>query len=255
VLPEIDLGPITLQSFGLMLGVAFLCSGILAQRFLVELGHPADWAYEMVFAALVGGIVGARVWSVVENWGEAKEDLLGSIFSGTGLVFYGGAIGGALAVALWAWRRGVFGPRMFDVAAPSLAVGYAVGRIGCQLAGDGDYGVAWDGPWAMAYPDGTVPTTEEVHPTPVYEVLVMGLVTWFLWRMRHRVAPGGLFALWLLLAGGERFLVEFIRRNEPAVAGLTVAQLVSLAMIAGGLVWLARLRGARPAAATVTARG
>ncbi len=252
--PEIELGPLTLQSFGLMLGVAFLCSGFLAQRFLVELGHPADWAYEMVFAALVGGLVGARAWSVVENWDEAKDDLLGSIFSGTGLVFYGGALGGAIGVAIWAWRRGVFGARMFDVAAPSLAIGYAVGRIGCQLAGDGDYGIPWDGPWAMAYPDGTVPTTEEVHPTPVYETLVMFGVTWFLWRMRHRVPAGGLFALWLLLAGTERFLVEFIRRNEPAVAGLTVAQLVSLAMMAGGAVWLARLRTARPARAPAAAR-
>src|SRR3712207_2562909 len=102
-----------------MLGLAFVCSGYLAQRFLVELGHPADWAYEMVFAALVGGLVGARLWSVIERWEDAKDDLLGSLFSGTGLVFYGGALGGALAVALWAWRRGVLGSRMFDVAAPS----------------------------------------------------------------------------------------------------------------------------------------
>jgi phosphatidylglycerol:prolipoprotein diacylglycerol transferase len=254
VLPEIDLGPVTLQSFGLMLGLAFLASGFLAQRFLVELGHPADWAYEMVFAALVGGLVGARAWSIVEHWDEAKDDLLGSTFSGTGLVFYGGAIGGALAVALWAWRRGVLGPRMFDVAAPSLAVGYAVGRIGCQLAGDGDYGKAWDGPWAMAYPNGTVPTTEEVHPTPVYETLTMALVTWFLWRMRHRVPPGALFALWLLLAGLERFLVEFLRRNERVAAGLTVAQFISLAMIVGGVVWLALLRNARRAPAPAAAR-
>jgi phosphatidylglycerol:prolipoprotein diacylglycerol transferase len=254
VLPEIDLGPITLQSFGLMLGLAFVASGWLAKRFLVELGHPADWAYEMVFAALVGGLVGARLWAVIERWEDAKDDLLGALFSGTGLVFYGGAIGGALAVALWAWRRGVLGPRMFDVAAAPLAIGYAVGRIGCQLAGDGDYGKPWDGPWAMAYPDGTVPTTEQVHPTPVYETLVMGLVTWFLWRMRHRVPPGGLFALWLLLAGTERFLVEFIRRNEPVAAGLTVAQLLSLAMVAGGALWLARLRHATRAPAAVTAR-
>jgi phosphatidylglycerol---prolipoprotein diacylglyceryl transferase len=255
VLPEIDLGPITLQSFGLMLGLAFIASGTLAQRFLVELGHPADWAYEMVFAALVGGLIGARAWSVAENWEDAKDDLFGAILSGTGLVFYGGAIGGAIGVALWAWRRGVLGPRMFDVAAAPLAVGYAVGRIGCQLAGDGDYGKAWDGPWAMAYPDGTVPTTEEVHPTPVYETLIMGLVTWWLWRMRHRVPPGGLFALWLLLAGLERFLIEFLRRNERVAAGLTVAQFISLALIAGGVLWLARLRHARPTAAPATARG
>jgi phosphatidylglycerol:prolipoprotein diacylglycerol transferase len=244
VLPEIDLGPVTLQSFGLMLGLAFLASGFLAQRFLVELGHPADWAYEMVFAALVGGLVGARAWSIVEHWDEAKDDLLGSTFSGTGLVFYGGAIGGALAVALWAWRRGVLGPRMFDVAAPSLAVGYAVGRIGCQLAGDGDYGKAWDGPWAMAYPNGTVPTTEEVHPTPVYETLTMGLVAWFLWRRRHSMRPGALFALYLVLAGAERFLVEFVRRNDRVVAGLTVPQLIAAAIFLVGAVWLVRMRSA-----------
>ena len=99
-----------------------------------------------------------------------------------------------------------------------------------------------------------MPTTVPVHPTPVYETLTMLLVTWFLWRMRHRVPPGGLFALWLLLAGGERFLVEFLRRNERVAAGLTVAQFISLAMIAGGALWLVRLRSARPAAAPVTAR-
>jgi len=254
VYPEIHLGPVTLQSFGLMLGLAFIASGALAQRFLVEEGKPADWAYEMVFAALVGGLVGARLWSVIEHWDTAKDDLLGSLFSGTGLVFYGGAIGGAVAVGLWAWRRGVFGARMFDIAAPSLAIGYAVGRIGCQLAGDGDYGKPWNGPWAMAYPKGTVPTTVPVHPTPVYETLTMLLVTWFLWRMRHRVPAGGLFALWLLLAGTERFLVEFLRRNERVAAGLTVAQFISLAMIAGGAVWLAVLRNARTARAPAAVR-
>src|SRR6187200_2736457 len=201
----------------------------------------------MVFAALVGGIVGARLWWVAENWSSAKDDLIGSLFSGAGLVWYGGAIGGAIAVLLWAWRRNWLTLQLLDVASVPLAVGYAVGRIGCQLAGDGDYGKAWNGPWAMAYPKGTVPTTEQVHPTPVYETLTMLLVTWFLWRMRHRVPPGALFALWLLLAGLERFLVEFLRRNERVAAGLTVAQFISLAMVAGGAVWLAVLRNARTA--------
>jgi phosphatidylglycerol---prolipoprotein diacylglyceryl transferase len=166
--PEIDLGPLTLQTFGLMLGLGFVVAGIFAQRYLKELGRPPDWAYEMVFAALVGGIVGARLWSVVENWDEAKDDIFGSLFSGAGLVFYGGLLGGALAVIGWAWRRGVLDLKTLDTAAVPLAAAYAIGRIGCQLAGDGDYGKAWDGPWAMAYPDGTVPTTDEVHPTPVY---------------------------------------------------------------------------------------
>jgi phosphatidylglycerol:prolipoprotein diacylglycerol transferase len=132
--------------------------------------------------------------------------------------------------------------KTLDVAAAPLAAAYAIGRIGCQLAGDGDYGEAWDGPWAMAYPEGTVPTTEEVHPTPVYETLTMGLVAWYLWRRRDSMAPGGLFALYLLLAGTERFLVEFVRRNDTVAAGLTLPQLVALAMMIGGGAWLLRLR-------------
>ena len=242
--PELTLGPITLQSFGLMMGLGFVVAGIFAQRYLKEVGRPGDWAYEMVFAALVGGIVGARLWSIVENWDEAKDDLLGSVFSGSGLVFYGGLFGGALAVLAWAKWRGVLDGKTFDLAAPGLAAAYAIGRIGCQLAGDGDYGIAWDGPWAMAYPEGTVPTTEEVHPTPVYEAIVMGLVAWFLWRRRNAMPPGGLFALYLVLAGAERFLIEFIRRNDAVALGLTQAQWVAVAMMLAGGAWLVVKRGA-----------
>jgi phosphatidylglycerol:prolipoprotein diacylglycerol transferase len=252
--PEIDLGPITLQTFGLMMGLGFVVAGLAASRFLKELGKPVDWAYEMVFAALVGGIVGARLWWVVENWSEAKDDVLSSLFSGAGLVWYGGAIGGALAVLLWAWRRKFLTLSMFDVAAVPLAAGYAIGRIGCQLAGDGDYGIAWDGPWAMAYPDGTVPTTEEVHPTPVYETLVMGLVAILLWRWRHRWRPGTLFGLYLVLAGAERFLVEFVRRNEEVWVGLTQPQLLSIAMMAGGAVWIWRVNRSAERTAPAAAR-
>jgi phosphatidylglycerol---prolipoprotein diacylglyceryl transferase len=240
--PEIHLGPLTLQSFGLMMGLGFVVAGLLASKRLKEIGRPADWAYEMVFAALVGGIVGARLWSVIENWDEAKDDLLGSIFSGTGLVFYGGLLGGAAAVLGWAKWRGVLDLKTLDLAAAPLAAAYAIGRIGCQLAGDGDYGKAWNGPWAMAYPDGTVPTTQDVHPTPVYETITMGLVAWFLWSRRNKYPPGGLFALYLLLAGAERFLVEFLRRNERVAAGLTVAQFIALAMMVGGGLWLLWLR-------------
>ena len=254
--PEIELGPLTLQSFGLMLGLGFVVAGIFAHKYLRELGRPGDWAYEMVFAAIVGGLVGARLWSVIENWDEAKDDLLGSLFSGAGLVFYGGLLGGAIAVLAWARWRGVLDLKTFDVAAVPLAAAYAIGRIGCQLAGDGDYGKPWDGPWAMAYPDGVVPTDVPVHPTPIYETLAMGLVAWFLWRRRDSVRPGGLFALYLVLAGTERFLVEFVRRNDPAALGLTTPQFQSLALLIAGAVWLgvAARRGgvlapARPARA------
>jgi phosphatidylglycerol:prolipoprotein diacylglycerol transferase len=249
--PELHILGITLQTFGLMMGLGFVVSGLLITRHLRELGKPVDWAYEMVFAALVGGIVGARLWWVGENWSDAKDDLVGSLFSGAGLVWYGGAIGGAIAVLLWAWRRNWLGLQLLDVAATPLAAGYAIGRIGCQLAGDGDYGIPWNGPWAMAYPHGTVPTTQQVHPTPVYETITMLAVAALLWRWRHRWQPGTLFAVYLILAGLERFLVEFIRRNDSVVLGLTQPQLLSLLMIAGGAIWLLVRR---PVAAPAPAR-
>jgi len=237
--PEIDVGPVTLQSFGLMFVLAFVAAWLLAWKRMRELGKPGDWAYELAFAALVGGAVGARLYFVVQNYDLVKGDLIGNAFSGGGLVWYGGAIGGALAVLAWAWWRDFVCLELLDLTAPCLALGYAIGRIGCQLAGDGDYGKAWDGPWAMSYPDGTVPIDETVHPTPVYETLAMGFVAWLLWRWRDRVRPGMLFALYMVLAGTERFLVEFLRRNSEVALGLTGPQFESLAIAAGGLVWIA----------------
>jgi phosphatidylglycerol:prolipoprotein diacylglycerol transferase len=237
--PEIDLGPLTLQTFGIMFALAFLGAGALVARRLQELDRPVDWAYEMIFAALLGGLIGARVYYVAQNWDKVHDDLLGSIFSGEGLVWYGGALGGAAAVFAWAAYRGLLRLALLDLAAPGLALGYAIGRIGCQLSGDGDYGVGSSLPWAMSYPDGTVPTNEEVHPTPVYETLAMGLVAWLLWRWRDRVRPGILFAAYLFLAGLERFLVEFVRRNDEVFAGLTTPQLESLGMMVVGLGWIA----------------
>jgi phosphatidylglycerol:prolipoprotein diacylglycerol transferase len=236
--PEIHLGPLTLQTFGLMFALAFLAAGALIAKRLKEIGKPVDWAYEMGFAALIGGVVGSRLYFIVQNYDSVKDDLLGNLFGGSGLVWYGGAIGGAFAVFLWAWYRDFLRLALFDLAAPALALGYAIGRCGCQLSGDGDYGKAWDGPWAMSYPDGTVPTDRTVHPTPVYETLAMGLGAWILWQLRDRFRAGVLFAIYLLYAGGERFLVEFLRRNSDAVLGLTGAQLESLAMMLLGIGWL-----------------
>ncbi len=234
MLPEIHIGPLDLQTFGICFALAFLASGLIMTRRLRELGKPTDWAYEMVFAALVGGLVGARVNYLIQNWDDVSDDLFGNIFSGSGLVFFGGLVGGALGVILWArWRRWLTW-QMVDGAAVPIAIGYAVGRVGCQLSGDGDYGIESDLPWAMAYPDGTVPTTEEVHPTPIYETVTIGIGALVLWHLRDRFAPGVLFGLYLILAGGERFLVEFIRRNDPVVAGLTEPQLISLVLLALG---------------------
>jgi phosphatidylglycerol---prolipoprotein diacylglyceryl transferase len=236
--PELDLGPLTLQTFGIMFALGFLAAGAVIARRLQELGRPPDWAYEMIFTALLGGLIAARLYYIAQHWDDVHDDLLGNIFSGSGLVWYGGALGGAVAVTAWAWRRRFLGLALLDLCAPALAIGYAVGRIGCQLSGDGDYGKASDLPWAMSYPDGTVPTTEQVQPTPVYETLAMGLAAWLLWSLRDRLRPGLLFATYLVLAGLERFLVEFVRRNDEVLGGLTAPQLQSIVLIVIGGAWL-----------------
>lgn len=241
--PEIHLLGISIKTFGVMFALGFLACGLLLARRLRELGKPVDWAYEIVFAALVGGVVGARGYFLVENYGAVKHDLIGSIFSGSGLVWYGGAIGGAIGVIAWMrWRR-MLALEMFDLCVTGLALGYAIGRIGCQVSGDGDYGIRSSLPWAMGYPHGTVPTPPgvTVQPTPIYETLAMGLLAYLLWRLRDRVRPGVIVALYLTLSGLERFLVEFIRRNNEVLAGLTAPQLESLALCAAGLIWLAVL--------------
>jgi phosphatidylglycerol---prolipoprotein diacylglyceryl transferase len=239
VQPEIDLGPLTLKTFGIMFSLGFLGAAAVCWRRFRELGKPGDWAYEIIFAALVGGIVGARIYYMTQHWDDVRHDFFGNLFSGSGLVWYGGALGGAIAVFIWAWRRGFLGLALLDLAATPLALGYAIGRIGCQVSGDGDYGQPSDLPWAMSYPDGTVPTTDRVHPTPIYESLAMGLVAWLLWTLRDRFAPGLLFATYLVLSGLERFLVEFIRRNREVWVGLTAPQIESLVLVVIGLGWIA----------------
>jgi phosphatidylglycerol:prolipoprotein diacylglycerol transferase len=246
VKPEIHILGISIKTFGLAFACAFLACGAVVARRLQELGRPRDWAYEITFAALIGGLVGARGYYIIQNYSRVKHDLLGNIFSGSGLVWYGGAIGGAVAVIAWMrWRRALE-LRVLDTIAIALALGYAIGRIGCQVSGDGDYGIRSSLPWAMGYPHGTVPTPPgvTVQQTPIYETAAMCLVAYALWRLRDRVRPGVVFALYLVLSGLERFLVEFIRRNHEVLAGLTAPQLESVVLCAAGAAWLfALLRG------------
>ncbi len=250
MIPELDLGPIDIQTFGLMLALALIAAGLVVAKRLRELGKPVDWAYEALFAAGAGGIVGSKIDWMLQNPEQAFDGSLADAIFGPGLVFFGGLFGGALAVCAWAYRRDFLSLRLCDLGAPALALGYAIGRIGCQISGDGDYGVPSDLPWAMAYPDGTVPTTVEVHPTPIYETLAMGVATIVLWRLRGRLVRGVLFGLYLVIAGVERFLIEFIRRNETVVAGLTLAQVISVGMVVAGSGFIAwRVRAARMATA------
>ena len=243
--PEIHLLGISIKTFGVMFALGFLACGLVVARRLRELEKPVDWAYEIVFAALIGGIVGARGYYVIQNYDQVKHDLIGSIFSGSGLVWYGGAIGGAIGVIAWMRWRDALELRMFDVCATALALGYAIGRIGCQVSGDGDYGIRSTLPWAMGYPHGTVPTPPgvRVQPTPIYETVAMCLLAYLLWKLRDRVRPGVVFALYLIGSGLERFLVEFIRRNSEVLVGLTTPQLESIGLCAIGLAWLAVMVG------------
>jgi phosphatidylglycerol---prolipoprotein diacylglyceryl transferase len=238
--PEIHIFGITLKTFGIVFACGFIAAGVILIRRLRELDKPLDYAYEMAFAALVGGLVGSRIYYIVQNYSQVKHDLIGSLFSGSGLVWYGGVIGGALAVLAWAAWRGMLNLALLDLACVPLAMGYAIGRIGCQLSGDGDYGQVSSLPWAMGYPHGTVPTAPgvRVQPTPIYETIAMALVAWWLWRMRDRFRPGVLFAFYLFFAGLERLLVEFVRRNHQVAAGLTAPQLESIALMIVGVVWI-----------------
>jgi phosphatidylglycerol---prolipoprotein diacylglyceryl transferase len=234
---------ISLKSFGIVFACGFVAAGAILVRRLRELGKPADYAYEIALGALVGGLVGSRLYYVIQNYDSVKHDLLGSLFSGSGLVWYGGLIGGALAVVAWAAWRDMLNVGLLDLCAVPLAMGYAIGRIGCQVSGDGDYGKPSHLPWAMGYPHGTVPTPPgvKVQPTPIYETLAMGLIAWWLWRMRDRFRPGALFAFYLALSGTERLLVEFVRRNHRVFVGLTDPQLESIVLMIIGGVWLTLL--------------
>jgi phosphatidylglycerol:prolipoprotein diacylglycerol transferase len=240
VKPEIVVLGLSIKTFGVSFALGFLACGAIVARRLRELGRSPDWSYEIVFAALIGGVVGARAYYLIQNYNSLKGGLLGNVFSGAGLVWYGGAIGGAIGVVAWMRWRKVLELQMFDMCATALALGYAIGRIGCQVSGDGDYGIRSSLPWAMGYPHGTVPTAVgvRVQPTPIYETVSMCLLAYLLWQLRDQVRPGVIFALYLVGSGLERFLVEFIRRNSEVAIGLTAPQLESIALCLIGLAWL-----------------
>jgi phosphatidylglycerol:prolipoprotein diacylglycerol transferase len=240
VFPEIgSIGPFTVHSFGLMVALGLVAAGWFLSQDARQRGLGTSLALELTAAAGIGGFVGARIYYVIDTGDTTGDGLL----SGSGLTWYGGVAGGALLVVGVALLRRVPLGVIANMAAPGLAIGYAIGRLGCQLAGDGDYGTASDLPWAMSYPDGTVPTTERVHPTPLYESVAQLALFVALWRLRERFsAPWSLFGLYAVLAGAMRFLVEFVRRNPEVVGALTTAQVVSLGLIAVGAAILAATR-------------
>jgi phosphatidylglycerol---prolipoprotein diacylglyceryl transferase len=256
----IHLGPLEVTGYGLMLMVAFLMGGWLIARQLRERQLREDYAADIVAAAVIGGIIGAKLWYV------ALTQDLGALFSRGGLVWYGGFIGGAAAVMLNGWRLRVPLRWTMHLTAPALAAAYALGRVGCFLVND-DYGRPTSLPWGVRFPEGLPPSTAgnlqqlfgiplprgidpstvlAVHPTQLYEVAIMLVAFAVLWSLRKRNYPiGWLFGLYLVFAGVERFLVEFVRaKDDRFIGAFTLAQLTSVIIIVLGVALLAAWRRA-----------
>jgi phosphatidylglycerol:prolipoprotein diacylglycerol transferase len=253
----LKLGPLTIYSYGTMMAIAFLVAGYLTSKELERRNLDGETASTMVFWAAIGGLAGSRIWAMVEDWQALLRDPINMIFSGAGFVWYGGLVGGTLGVSWVVRRHGLPWLKVVDSAAPGLVLAHGIGRIGCQLAGDGDWGAVSDLPWAMAYPNAIVgwphPPGVYVHPTPLYELIAYTAVFLLLWAIRKQPRPdGSLFWWYLVLAPGARFFIEFVRINNPVVLGLTAAQLFSLALVFIGSwqLWQSR----RPAAAKSMAR-
>lgn len=243
------IGDLAVSSFWTMAFLGFAVALGLAWFDLRRRGHDPGLAWDMTLWAYVGGWVGARLFLIPEAWSYFVEDPIAFLLSGSGWVWYGGVVGGAVAVSLWARRQGLPLLEVGDVAAPALALGHAFGRLGCQLAGDGDYGIPTSLPWGMSYPQGVVPTLDRVHPTPIYEMVSYLVICAWLWRRWRPERPRGELLSWyLVLSGATRFLVEIVRRNPRWFFGLTTAQLFSAAWVAAGLILLLRI-GALPRAA------
>jgi phosphatidylglycerol:prolipoprotein diacylglycerol transferase len=239
--PEIvKLGPITVYSYGLMAALGFLLCGFLLERELLRVGRDRELAGSIIIAAIIGGIAGSKIYFLLQNPDLLVEDFIGNVFSGAGLVWYGGAIGGFLTVAWWIRRKGLPFLLVADLMGPFLLLGQGMGRIGCFLAGDGCYGPPSDVPWAMAFPKGVVPTLERVHPTPLYDTFLLVSMFLILWSLRKKnFKPGTIFGLFAVSMGIERFITEFWRTDPKYILGfLSQAQLISIILFLIGLIMI-----------------
>lgn len=249
------IGSFSITGFGIMMMLAFIMSGWAIQLELRRRGLDEEYAADIVIAAVLGGLAGAKIWYWILTGG--------SLFSRGGFVWYGGFIGGVAGVIFNSWRRRVPIAFTADLVAPALTLGYAIGRVGCFVVGD-DYGRPSSLPWAVKFPEGLPPTTVvnltqfnvrfppgtdpgqllAVHPTQVYETALMLLATAWLWKHRdHRHATGWLFACYLVIAGVERFAIEFLRaKDDRFLSGFTIAQATSVGLILVGVYLLNKLK-------------
>jgi phosphatidylglycerol:prolipoprotein diacylglycerol transferase len=248
MLPFLHFGPLRIPTYGLMMGTAFIVALILIEREFRRRGMGRNVGWDTVAIGLIAGVIGARINYLIEHPDELARAPMRAMFGGSGMTWFGGFILGLAAVLVfWRIRKVRLLPGL-DTVATVLPLAYAIGRLGCQLAGDGDYGKVSTLPWAMAYPRGLVPAFEPVHPTPVYEIILMTGFFLILWNLRFRKLPNGLiFALYLVGYGVERFLIEFLRTNKPVVWWLTEAQVVSLLLFIAGVILLAKVAKPRVA--------
>jgi phosphatidylglycerol---prolipoprotein diacylglyceryl transferase len=248
------LGPLPVYSYGLMMALGFLAADFVIRLECKRRGLDPEFSSSMVIMAAIGGIAGSRIYAILDDLPAYIADPKAMIFSGSGFVWYGGLIGGLTAVFLVSRRYKIPFAITCDMAGPALAIGQALGRIGCHLSGDGDWGMPSTLPWAVAYTKAivgwnsqTVLTLDHgqlvsgffpgvrVHPTPLYETILYTLVFAYLWSIRKNYgAPGRLFYWYLVLCGASRFLVEFLRINPRVFVGLSEAQLIAVAMMVVG---------------------
>ena len=243
-------GPLTIYSFGAFMALAALSAAWVVHAELKRRGYDTELASTIVFAAAVGGLLGARILFIIEEWNNFLAAPMNYILTGAGFTWYGGFLGGVIAVS-WVMKKNNI-PWLVgaDIAGPALALAYGVGRIGCHVAGDGDWGRVTDVPWGVAYTRAIVgwadpntgipyPPGVRVHPTPIYEFIAGVVVFGILWSLRKRdYAPGTIAWLYLILSGFARFIVELWRINPPLALGLSEAQWFSVVLMILGFILL-----------------
>src|ERR1700691_3675778 len=253
--PFIHIGRFSIGTFGIMLWLAAVAACWILYENFKRWRVDGD-AISIVAVSTVAGVIGSKIWHVMETRHELLRHPAELLFDRAGFAWYGGLIVGILTL-LWQARVYKLKPlQMLDLASPAAAIGYGVGRLGCLVSGDGDYGIPTNLPWGMSFPHGLVPTDQRVHPTPIYELLGAIVITWILWRHgspERRKPVGQITGEYLILTGIARFLVEFIRINPRILWGMTNAQLASLGAMACGFIFILAAR-ARASATSTTAK-
>jgi phosphatidylglycerol---prolipoprotein diacylglyceryl transferase len=226
--------------YGVMLGLGFYFAFLLTEREFILRGKNPDLAYKILLAAIPCGIIGSKLFHILEHIDQFKADPSGMIFSGAGLSAYGGLLMSLLVCYFIIRHNKESFLEIADITSPALMLGYCFGRFGCHVAGDGCYGIATSSFFATSYPNGIVPSTAAVYPTPLFEVAFAVIATGILLQLRKKeLTRGNLFFIYMIMMGVPRLLVEFIRTNPFLVFGLTQAQVVSIGLIIAAVTGLA----------------